>query len=56
MPVVIEKKWREIKRVRTWDEADALRSGVTRDTLSLDVRLRCEVGIYVVEISGPEKR
>lgn len=53
---VTEKVWREIQTVMTWDQADAIRTGIMRDTPSLDVRVRSIYGAYVVEVSGPEKK
>ncbi len=50
------KEWREIATLKTWDHADMMRNAIIRDTPSIDVRLRHESGIYVVEISGPELR
>ncbi len=52
----MSKEWREIKRGIGWDEADALRAATMRDTPSLDVRLRHEAGLCIVEVKGPEKR
>lgn len=52
--MIAEKEWREIKRFRTWDHADMLRKQTIDDNPTLDVRLRYESGIHIIEISGPE--
>lgn len=56
MTATKEKVWREVERLRTWDHADMLRKTTIDENPSLDVRLRCEMGVYIVEVSGPEKR
>lgn len=50
------ENWREVKQVSSWDQADAVRTGIMRDTPSLDVRIRSRWGQYIVEISGPTNR
>lgn len=52
----MEKEWREVTRLNTWDHADMFRKQTIDDNPTLDVRLRHEGGVFLVEISGPEKR
>lgn len=51
-----EKKWRVVKKVVSWDQADSVRIGIMRDSPSIDVRIRSEWGNYVVEVCDPVKR
>lgn len=52
----MSQDWREIKKVSQWDQADAIRSAILRDTPSLDVRLVYANGAYAIEVRGPGKR
>jgi|CXWL01.1.fsa_nt_gi hypothetical protein len=53
--LIKEKVWREVDRRGTWDHADIVRSGIIRDTPSVDVRLQFRDGQYVIEVSGTGK-
>ncbi len=43
--------WREVGAYPSWDQADIIRLATQRDTPALDVRVRFERGLHVVEIS-----
>lgn len=51
-----EKEWREVQRFNKWDHADMLRKQTIDDNPNLDVRLRYEAGVHIIEISGPERK